>query len=432
MAGHVTKAGTPVRLRGEAVGVLVIKLGGTAMAFAAQLVLARMVGADGVGAYALAMALLNSLLVFSRMGFDMSPLRVVTLLDGDGDAGRLRGFLRVGRGLPLLAGVGLAGVAAAGVTLGVPRGYVRTSLLVACLGLPLWTILLVDQGLLRALGHRVTAFLAGEVLRPGLLLAGLLLLAGTLHAPEDAPRAVAIHVAAMGVGAAMGAVLLHRTVASRIRGVDPEHDVPAWMRISIGLGIVTGVSALLNQVDTLIVGSLLETSQVGLFSIARRIATLLAFGLLAVNSVVAPSFSRLHRDGDREALASLSRRASWLAVGATLPLAAFLAVAGRWILAWFGPEFVAAYPLLLIFCAGQVMNAASGPVALLLSLTGYARDTARVLGVALAVLVAGCFAVVPRYGVMGAAATSATVLAGWNVALIWLSVRRLGIRGSIL
>ncbi len=419
-------------LRREAGGVLLTKLGGAALAFGAQLALARRLGVDGFGAYALSMAVLNSLLVFSRLGFDTSPLRLATLFLADRDWGRLRGFLNLCRRLPPAAGLVLGGGTALFLEMALPAGSVRTALMVGCVAVPIWTSLLVDQATLRSLGRAALAFTAGELVRPGVLLVSILLLGGTLlKTPADAPRAVAMHLVGITVGALLNVALVWWTMPADARRAEPVLEVGSWVRTSVALGAVTGVAALLNQVDTLVVGSLLDPADVGLFSLARRIATLLSFGLVAVNAVAAPRFSRLHRDGDRAALGDYVRRAARLAMAATLVPAVVIAMFGRTILGWFGPEFVAAHTLLDIFLVGQVVNASCGPVALLLALTGHARVTTHVFGVSLIVLLAGCLVVVPRFGILGAAVVSAAVLIGWNLTMVWISSRRLGVRGSI-
>ncbi len=420
-------------LRREAGGVLLTKLGGAGLAFAAQLELTHRLGATGFGAYALSMALLNTLLIFSRLGFDVSPLRLATLFNADGDWGRLRGFAWITRVLPLGAGVLLGGAAALFLYLALPPGLVRAALMVGCAGVPLWTLLLVDQGMLRALGRAASAFTAGELVRPGVLLGSILLLGGSLlKTPSDAPRAVALHLAGITAGALLNVVLIRATLPDPAKAVRPVLEVGSWLRTSVALGVVTGVSALLSQVDTLVVGSMLAPADVGLFSLARRIATLLSFGLVAVNAVAAPRFSRLHRDGDHAALSDYVRHAARLATAVTILPAIGIAVFGRTILGWFGPEFVAAHTLLDVFLFGQVVNASCGPVALLLSLTGHARVATQVFGVALIALLAGCVVFVPLFGILGAAVVSAIVLTGWNVTMVWIGSRRLGVRASIV
>ena len=121
-----------------------------------------------------------------------------------------------------------------------------------------------------------------------------------------------------------------------------------------------------------------------------------------------------------------------MSTAATVPLALVLLVAGRSILGWFGPDFPAAYPALMLFAGGQIVNAACGPVALLMSLTGYARDTAVVMAIALVALAIGCAFIAPRFGIVGAAAVSAAVLATWNLALVVLARIRMGIRVGLV
>jgi O-antigen/teichoic acid export membrane protein len=98
----------------------------------------------------------------------------------------------------------------------------------------------------------------------------------------------------------------------------------------------------------------------------------------------------------------------------------------------YGEEYKSGYVALVILLAGQVVNAGSGPVALLLNMTGYERYTLRGVGVSTILNVVLNVILIPKYGIAGAAVASALTLVGWNLILVYFVARELGINSSVI
>jgi O-antigen/teichoic acid export membrane protein len=179
-------------------------------------------------------------------------------------------------------------------------------------------------------------------------------------------------------------------------------------------------------------GALSEPGQAGLFAVANRIALLLAFGLAAVNAVAAPLISQLHATGEKKELQAMLRLAAKGIALFTLPAALFVLVAGKWLLALFGAEFVAAYEPLCWLVAGQTINALAGSVGFILTMTGHQLVAARIIWVAAIGKLSLNFLLMPTFGALGGAIGSAIMLAFWNIWL-WREVRkRLELEPTIL
>jgi O-antigen/teichoic acid export membrane protein len=158
------------------------------------------------------------------------------------------------------------------------------------------------------------------------------------------------------------------------------------------------------------------------------VAALVAFGLQAVNMVVAPHFARLHARGDDAALQQLVTVSARVIFFFTLPTATVFIVFGDELVRLiFGPEFNSGYLTLIILLIGQLMNASMGSVGLLLSMTGHERETARGVAVAAVSNLILNLSLIPNYGMEGAALASALSVAIWNVLLWRAARRRLGI-----
>jgi O-antigen/teichoic acid export membrane protein len=178
------------------------------------------------------------------------------------------------------------------------------------------------------------------------------------------------------------------------------------------------------------IGALVGTTETGLYTAARKIAGLLIFPLMAVNSILAPMVVALYKSNSRAKLQSTVSLAVNSIFFLTAAIALVTAIAGQPILGLFGSEFRGAYFLLLIHLFGQLINAMAGPVALLLNMTGYHNDTAKILLVSTFVNIILNALLIPDYGAVGASIATAVATILWNVAMaiiVWQKMRIISI-----
>jgi O-antigen/teichoic acid export membrane protein len=95
-----------------------------------------------------------------------------------------------------------------------------------------------------------------------------------------------------------------------------------------------------------------------------------------------------------------------------------------WPLLWlFGSNFTAGYPLLAVMAVGLLARAAAGPAERLLTMFGRQRACAVVYLVALLSCLAACLLLIPRFGPIGAAASSSLGLIVESAVLFTLTRR---------
>jgi O-antigen/teichoic acid export membrane protein len=205
-----------------------------------------------------------------------------------------------------------------------------------------------------------------------------------------------------------------------------------WLRVSLPLFMITGVQELTNQLQVIMLGALAHASDAGLYAAAWRLASLMSFGLSALSTVSGPMIaSAYHRGefGELRRLASLSAR---IALAFAVPAAIVLVLAGQTLLSLFGRDFVAGYPVLLVLTAGALANACTGVVGYLLTLTGREVAALAILAVALALSAVLNVLLIPQWGAVGAATASSAGTISWNIAMLILVRRHLGIDASAL
>jgi O-antigen/teichoic acid export membrane protein len=187
-----------------------------------------------------------------------------------------------------------------------------------------------------------------------------------------------------------------------------------------------------GRIAIIVLGLVTNNTEVALFTVAERIMTLLALALYATNYALGPQFARLYTQGNWRQLQLIT---TWGARGVLLVASiaglVFFVFADT-ILAFFGTEFVAARPTLIILIIGQLFNAFTGSVTILLTTTYHERETTRAVVVSAILNLIASAMLIPAYGAVGAALASTFSIVYWNVHLVIYARRRLGIDTTAL
>jgi O-antigen/teichoic acid export membrane protein len=104
---------------------------------------------------------------------------------------------------------------------------------------------------------------------------------------------------------------------------------------------------------------------------------------------------------------------------------------GRLVLSMFGPDFVRAFPILLMLVVSQLIRAAFGPSMLTLISAGAQKNVVIVFSIAIVGFALGNLILVPMFGLIGAGAAFIVMTAFWTAALALISNHRLGLRLDI-
>lgn len=159
-----------------------------------------------------------------------------------------------------------------------------------------------------------------------------------------------------------------------------------------------------------------ETSQdVGIYNAAFRTAALTGFILVAVGSIATPKFAALYQQGDLNTLEVFVRQSTRLVSFLALPIWLFLLVFSESVLSIFGEEFKQGSVVLMILATGQFVNVATGLVGSLLMMTGNERLVRNNLVLTGFMGVLWSLWLIPHYGVVGAAVSTALMLSMQNV-----------------
>jgi O-antigen/teichoic acid export membrane protein len=120
-----------------------------------------------------------------------------------------------------------------------------------------------------------------------------------------------------------------------------------------------------------------------------------------------------------------------ISVAAALPVALVLGLFPDLVLRAFGDGFRAASPVLQILAAMQVFNVLTGPVGVLMSMTGRQRQLAVLLAGGRVIHLVLCVALIPTYGAVGAAWSAFIAHGAWNLVGVFLVRAQLKIDCSL-
>ena len=209
----------------------------------------------------------------------------------------------------------------------------------------------------------------------------------------------------------------------RIQSVDYQEiyrtTVPLWMVV---------IAQQLNQWGGQFISSVhVAEEELALLAIAMRIALLVPMILTAVNMVVSPRFAALYHKGEIEETENVLARSLKLLAVVSLCIFLVMFFFGENVLAVFGNQYVAAGGLLSILVCGQLVNALTGPSGKLLMMSGFERDVRNSSIVVAAFGLAVALYLTSKYGVYGAAISTALTIATQNIAFAWLVKHRLNL-----
>lgn len=425
------------RLMGGGLASIGLRLVSKLLALILAVLLARSLGAEGYGAYAYVIALISLLAIPAQFGMPQLLVRETARAVVDEDWGRLRGLWLWSNRVVCIISAGVAVAASFVALLLVGRLGVESMLLffIALLLIPLIALGNLRGSALYGLRKVVAGQIPEYLARPVLFIGIVAMFSIYLSEPLTPIDAVMAHAMAAALAFLLGVGILRR---SWPKEMGPPRPTPVyrkleWSRSVIPLGLIAAMQLLTTHIDVVILGWFEDAESVGVYRVAAQAAILVAFGLDAINTVVAPSIARLHRQLRFDELQYVATHSALYSTGiAFIVIATFVVFGEELLRVVFGSEFAAGNKVLLVLCIGQAVNAAVGSVGYILKMCGYERDVATAVAGSAVVNIVLNLLLIPGFGEVGAAVATACSLTILNVYLAWRVYSRLSINSTII
>jgi O-antigen/teichoic acid export membrane protein len=417
-----------------------IKILAAALAFFTQVILARHMGVEQFGIFAYVTSWLVILVLLCKLGLDTSMVRFVAAYKATGEWGLLKGILKASNRLTITSSliVSFAGIVFVQLIGSRISEDLKSTAFIGCLVLPFMALIQVRQALLRALRHVVKAILPEFIIQPATLLI-LVLISMIIYSKQhdyplklDANVIMVFDLAAFILTFIIITWWVKISIKRETRDVQEESRMNEWIAVTMPLLMMSWFNLINYRADVLMIGIMIDTTQAGIYSVSVKLANFLVWGLNAVNVIAAPLIAQLYsQKNKRELQRMVSISAAFISIY-TIPAVVVMLVWGRQIISIFGDDFADAYNPLVLLAISQGVNALVGSVGYLLTMTGYQRDAATVIGIAAIFNIILNLILIPKYGIQGAAIASASSTILWNITMYILVRKRLGIEPSFI
>lgn len=238
----------------------------------------------------------------------------------------------------------------------------------------------------------------------------------------------------LGVALALGiqvTAILRRLPRDVLRA-RPQWHLPSWIKASSGFWASSILETINQFFDVVIVYWFLDPVSAGAYFVASRVANMFAVPLGALHNISTRRIPSLYFAGKVDELnKTLKLMAEMMLLCITVGIALLL-LGANYILALFGPDFVAQKWTLITLALGTAFYAAGGPAPSVLQIAGQERRYPFIVASNIALRFAGFAIFIPLFGLWGAALAASTSLAIITIALNLLCRRWLGLDPSVL
>ncbi len=395
--------------------LLLGRAAGYVLALANSVILARVLGVDRLGVYAYAMGVAALFGLLPNMG--ISTLVTRAIARDPADAGVTRAALRAQLLLAAGALIVITAFAAILPRQPVPLGYVVLAATQLAIGTLSWPYLAVLAG--RARYDRV----AMAELAIGAAGTVAVLVAAVLR------RGVGAFLWAHVLAAAFAVMVTRRAAFSFLPRERREAlRLDRLFRKAVPFGATAAVQSLYTRLDILLLGQMASTAALGLYSAAYKPVNMAVYFGATVAGTLLPVMAQMREPGMPASFERAVRVLS--AVGPAMALT-LSGLANPLLYVLYGTEFTAATPILVVLAWSAAANWLYAPLAIALQGRGKEHWWLASLASGLALNAAGNLLAIPRWGAVGAAATTLVS----EVALVGLSAilvgRKLGILPSL-
>jgi O-antigen/teichoic acid export membrane protein len=411
-------AGSAFLIRSASAGII----------YLTQVLLARWMGRFEFGVYVYAWAWVGFLGMWAAGGIAPGAQRFIPEYRARGDAPGLRGFLLGSRwvsfGYGTVVGLLLAATVLMFGTKIAP--YYFVPLLIGAAVIPIFPVSSVQDTIARCFNWIELGLIPNYVIHPLIICAAV----ATVHFLSGGVTAVnGLVAAALGMWTMtlIQTVLLRRRLKRAVAPGERRYELRYWMVTSLPIAFVDGFFLLLTYVDTLILQIFVGPADIAVYYAATKTLAIVNFIYFAVSAACAHRFAQYYVAGEHDKLAQFLKDAVRWTFWPSLALGLTLLALGKPILALFGPGFSDGYPLMFILAVGLMARASVGPAERLLSMQDQQVASASIYAGAFATNLVLCLILIPRFGLTGAAASTATAIVTESVLLYVVTKRRLGL-----
>lgn len=208
-------------------------------------------------------------------------------------------------------------------------------------------------------------------------------------------------------------------LVSRVHASNPErerYELREWFSFATINFLTSVIDIVLESTDTLLLAFFaISDVAIGQYNASLKISPFISMPLASLNIMFAPTIAELYSNGELQKLATMFKVVTQWSITFSLPIFCVATLFSAPILSLSGTSFTAAWPLVIAFSVGSIVNAATGSVGYMLLMTGHQKLSSLNSLAAVVVNVVLGVILTPRYGAMGTAISTGLALGVVNV-----------------
>jgi O-antigen/teichoic acid export membrane protein len=396
---------------GSAAYVSIGNIGGSILKYGSNLLIQRGFGAAAFGLYTLAMSVATLILAIFNLGLDDAMLRYIAIYRAKKQMASMRGLVLFCTGIAGLSGIlgAIVMVYTAPFLATVKHSPELAPLLVLMAPMvPLLCLQTVWSSGLQGLKEFKWRVLLQRILMPLLFILLLIVTAIFFH------TLIAIVIATVIYGLAstvLSFYIFFKRISTMLKPGAEKYEVRDWLGFAAPNFLTSIVDTVLSSIDTLLLAFFaISNVAIGQYAASMKISGFIAMPLVSFGAMFAPMIAELHSQGEHQKLEAMFHIVTKWTITFSLPIFGIATLFSVSLLGISGPQFVAAWPLVIAFSVGSMINVGTGLVGYILLMTGHTKISFLNSLVAVIVDVILGIILTPRYGAMGVAiATGAAV-----------------------
>lgn len=391
---------------------------GNGLNFVFGIFVARALGPNQFGLYALGLTIFNTLSLIVPLGLDTGVIKFVSQQRGVGEQDKARSTILQVVSMTLFSGL------LSGLGLALFSGWLSTEiyknaalipvLLFFAAATPMFSMTTVLVSVIQAFHTARHTVLIKYLWEPigRFIIAALLLWAGF-----GLNGVLAAWVFTLGIS-----VMIALRSTSQIADISLQR-IPPWIpgnlqdifAFCFPLIISTFFRVIAPRSDLLILGYWANSSDVGIYSAAFQTSAILSLILGSFSTSFAPMIGKALANEDWESVKELYQATCRWVFMFTLPLFICMVVFRQEILKVFGADFVAGADCLVILASGQLFNTLTGGANTILLMSGHSGKVMLNTIIIGLFLVAANWIIIPQFGIIGAAVSASIGLTVTNL-----------------
>ncbi len=185
------------------------------------------------------------------------------------------------------------------------------------------------------------------------------------------------------------------------------------LKVALPLLFAQATSIIANSADVIMIGWLMSAKDVGLYSVAAKIAIISTIFLQVTNAVIAPKVAAMYAENKIKEIEKVVQRVTKYLTIIGIAIFMLIIMTGQFVLLIWGEEFRVSYFALIILSFGNFINVSSGALGLILTMCGQERIFSIIIFFTAIINIVLNYSLIPSIGVNGAAmATAVTLITG--------------------